>query len=132
MSWEEHHRRHRVLDGVLADVAHTGRPVIPAEWDRPIAEVFGDEETFLAALGYRWLNRFTARLDQVDADQPTDADAAVDNALAIEQPELSALLIAYADRPAVVTARAVARRRGGCAGSGAAWRTDTARVAVTA
>lgn len=114
MSWQDYYRRRRIIDGVLADVTRTGWAVIPADWHQPIIEIFGDEESFLAALGYRWLNTLTARLDQVCEDQPADVDAAVHrarHALATEQPTLAALLTAYADKPALVTARTTERQR---------------------
>lgn len=133
MSWQDYHRRNGVINGVLAEVCRSGRAVIPARWGRAIIEAFGDNEAFLAALHYRWLNTLTARLDAVFGESTDDLHATVQEVrenLAAERPALWALLAVHAERPALVTARETEQQRCGWAGTHPAWWVDrTARPA---
>lgn len=128
MSWQDHHRRTEIIDGVLAEVADTGRAEVPARWHRRIAETFGSVDAFLGALHYRWLNTLTARLDAVCENPAGEPGAAVRRELAATRPALWALLCAYSAHPALALARAVEERRCGWAGTDPAWWAPVARA----
>src|SRR5690348_18388687 len=95
MSWEDYHRRARVVDGVLYDVAASRDGQIPARWWPEIRVALGGDGGFAGALYHRWFAALTARLDAVLEAQPADLpDAAARAArlLARERPALFGLL----------------------------------------
>lgn len=113
MTWQDHVRRQRILDGVLDDVAASGSRRIPARWRPQIEETFADEAGFVLALYPRWFAALTARLDAVLEARPADLpDAAARAArqLAGERPVLFALLAAYSGDPALESVRQRERR----------------------
>ena len=108
MSWEDYHRRARVVDGVLHDVAASRNGQIPAQWWPEIRVVFGGDGGFAGALYHRWFAALTARLDAVLEEWPADLpDAAAQAArlLARERPALFGLLSAYASHPVLAAVR---------------------------
>jgi hypothetical protein len=108
MSWEDYHRRARVVDGVLHDVAASRDGQIPARWWPEIQVAFGGDGGFAGALYHRWFAALTARLDAVLEARPADPpDAAAQAArlLARERPALFGLLSAYASHPVLAAAR---------------------------
>lgn len=133
MSWKDYYRRNEIIDGVLTDVDRTGRADIPTRWRRPIADTFGGQEAFLAAVHYRWLNTLTARLDPVLESVSGELGTAarmVRQELAVELPALWALLCAYTCQPSLIAAREVEQQRCGWAGTEPAWWAGTTPAAV--
>jgi hypothetical protein len=66
MSWTETHRRWHALQEIetLAnDALSVGRPIDELPWTAEYAEVFGDRDTLVAALRYRWEQTRRAQLD---------------------------------------------------------------------
>lgn len=108
MSWQDYHRRARVVDGVLHDVAASRDGQIPARWWPEIRVALGGDGGFAGALYHRWFAALTARLDAVLEARPADLpDAAAQAArlLARERPALFGLLSAYASHPVLAAAR---------------------------
>ena len=108
MSWEDYHRRARVVDGVLHDVAASRDGQIPGRWRPEIRVALGGDGGFAGALYHRWFSALTARLDAVLEARPADLpDAAAQAArlLARERPALFGLLSAYASHPVLAAAR---------------------------
>ena len=108
MSWEDYHRRARVVDGVLHDVAASRDGQIPARWRPEIRAALGGDGGLAGALYHRWFAALTARLDAVLEARPADLpDAAAHAArlLARERPALFGLLSAYASHPVLAAAR---------------------------
>lgn len=135
MSWQEHYRRHSIIEAVLTEVAWSGRPIIPVRWEREIAEVFGGNDAFLAAVHYRWLNTLTARLDAALEDSTADLRADVQRVrenLVNERPTLWRLLAAHADRRGLVHARKAEQQRCGWAEIHPTWWVDTVPAAYAA
>jgi hypothetical protein len=66
MSWTETHRRWRALHDIDEHARRTGCDELP--WNREHAEIFGDPETLVAALRYRWALAVQA---QLDGDNPS-------------------------------------------------------------
>ena len=77
MAWERTHRRYDLVNAVLAEVARTGEPRIPADLTGEIDEVFGDLTAFVCDVRRRWYLAFDARLDQLLENPPDDLDRAV-------------------------------------------------------
>jgi hypothetical protein len=104
MAWERTHRRYELTRAVLAAVARTGRPDIPAGLLGEIDELYGDLDTFLSDLRRRWYLMFDARLDAVLEDPPPDMACAVTDLrrdLDREQPAFRLLFEAHPARTAV-------------------------------
>lgn len=104
MAWERTHRRYAVTQAVLAEVARTRRPDLPARLLGEIHTLYGDLETFLADLRRRWYLTFDARLDALLEQPPPDMARAVADLrrdLNREQPAFRVLFEAYPDRAAV-------------------------------
>ncbi len=103
MAWERTHRRYAVTQAVLAEVARTRRPDLPARLLGEIHTLYGDLETFLADLRRRWYLTFDARLDALLEHPPPDMVRAVADLrrdLDREQPAFRVLFEAYPDRAA--------------------------------
>lgn len=99
---ETYRQRARVIDGVLADIDHSGGRRIPAKWQLDIELLFGSEAGFALALYPRWFAALSARLDQVLEDLPGDLPDAAGRAaasLASERPELFTLLALHSGDP---------------------------------
>jgi hypothetical protein len=66
MGWTETHRRWQALQEIET-VANTtlsnGRPIDELPWNADYAEIFGDRDTLVAALRYRWEQTRHAQLD---------------------------------------------------------------------
>jgi hypothetical protein len=77
MAWEETRRRYDLVNAVLAEVAHTGRPDVSAHLAGEIDEVFGDFTAFLCDVRRRWYQTFDARLDNLLENPPADLEHAV-------------------------------------------------------
>ena len=104
MAWERTHRRYAVTRAVLAEVASTGRPDIPAGLLGEIDTWYGDLDTFLSDLRRRWYLVFDARLDALLEHPPHDMARAVADLrrdLDREQPAFRVLFDAHPDRTAV-------------------------------
>lgn len=98
MAWGRTHRRYELIHTVLAEVARTGRPDIPADLAEEIDDVFGDFATFLCDLRRRWYLTFDARLDLLLENPPQHLDRAVADLwrdLEREQPAFRMLLDAH-------------------------------------
>ena len=61
MGWTETHRRWQALQEIEV-VANTG-PIDELPWNDEYAEIFGDRETLVATLRYRWEQTRRAQLD---------------------------------------------------------------------
>lgn len=112
-AWERTHRRYRLVQGVLADVARSGVSVLP-RWDAEIGEEFGGLAEFLSDVQRRWYEVVNARLDVVLEDAPNDPrEAALElwRQVARQFPAGRALLVAYADHPVVADGDAHHLRR---------------------
>jgi hypothetical protein len=104
MAWGRTHRRNELIHEVLAEVARTGRPDIPADLAGEIDDVFGDLATFLCDVRRRWYLTFDARLDQLLENPPRHLDRAVADLwreLEREQPAVRVLLDAHPGPTAV-------------------------------
>ncbi|MFI7678471.1 hypothetical protein [Actinophytocola sp. NPDC049390] len=104
MAWERTHRRYAVTQAVLAAVASTRRPDIPADLLGEIDTLYGDLDTFLSDLRRRWYLMFDARLDALLEQPPPDmarATADLHRDLDREQPAFRILFEAHPDRVAV-------------------------------
>lgn len=64
-AWERYHRRFRLTQDVLADVARTGTPTISAARRVQIEAEYGDVGDFLRDLRVRWDRMVDARMDAV-------------------------------------------------------------------
>jgi hypothetical protein len=98
MAWERTHRRYELIHAVLAEVARTGRPVVPADLVGEIDDVFGDFAAFLCDVRRRWYLTFDTRLDCLLESPPRDLDRAVAKLwrdLEREQPAMRILLDAH-------------------------------------
>jgi hypothetical protein len=98
MAWEGTRRRYKLIRAVLAEVARTGRPDIPAKLAGEINEVFGDFTGFLCDVRRRWYLTFDARLDQLLENPPRNLEHAVGDLwcdLEREQPAFRVLLEAH-------------------------------------
>ena len=107
-SWQDYHRRARVVDGVLHDAAASGDYQIPARWQPQIRVAFGGDGGLVGALYHRWFAALTARLDPLLEAPPADLPAAAAQAarqLARERPALFGLLSACAGHPVLAAAR---------------------------
>jgi hypothetical protein len=102
MSWQQVHRRHRLVDAALADVARSGRPVLGAARRREVDAEYGELDGFLRDVQQRWFRAFDARLDAVLERDPADLPAALAelwHELAEQQPAVRLLLDAHAGHP---------------------------------
>jgi len=61
MTWHETRARWRILREIAAASDHDPTGALP--WNDEYAEVFGDRESLIAALRYRWTNAQRAQLD---------------------------------------------------------------------
>jgi hypothetical protein len=112
-SWDETHRRYRLVTAVLKDVAATGDPTVVRRHPDATATL-GDLDALLLAVHARWSTAVLTRVDDVLESDP--ADPAV--ALAVALCELDAalpgarlLLDGHATRPALRAAQARLRSR---------------------
>jgi hypothetical protein len=104
MAWERTHRRYDLTQTVLAEVARTGRPDIPAGLLGEIEKLYGDLDTFLSDLRRRWYLTFDARLDALLEHRPPDMAHAVADLrrdLDREQPAFRLLFEAHPARTTV-------------------------------
>jgi hypothetical protein len=98
MAWERTRRRYNLVRAVLAEVARTGRPDIPADLTGEIDKTFGDFAAFLCDVRRRWYLVFDARLDQLLETPPPNLERAVADLwrdLEREQPGFRVLLEAH-------------------------------------
>jgi hypothetical protein len=98
MAWERTHRRYDLANAVLAEVARTGSPDIPAELSHEIDDVFGDVATFVNDVRRRWYQTFDARLDCLLENPPRKLARAVADLwrdVSREQPAVRLLLDAH-------------------------------------
>ena len=103
MAWERTHRRYAVTRAVLAEVARTRRPELPAGLLGEIDTLYGDLDTFLSDLRRRWYLTFDARLDALLEHPPPDMARAVADLrhdLDREQPAFRVLFEAHPERTA--------------------------------
>jgi len=77
MSWSRVHLRQQLLRAVLADIATTGRPEIPAALTDRIDAEYGGFAEFLLAAQALWYRTFDARLDVVLETWPSDVRGAL-------------------------------------------------------
>ena len=76
MTWQQTHRRWRVLTEIEAAVA--ARPLDPLSWDDDWADLFGDPAGLVAHLRYRWRLRLAEpAVDDVHRDHPARTVARV-------------------------------------------------------
>ena len=61
MTWHETRARWRILREIAAESDHDPSGELP--WNDEYVEVFGDRESLVAALRYRWTNAQRAQLD---------------------------------------------------------------------
>jgi hypothetical protein len=61
MTWHETRARWRILREIAAASDHDPTGALP--WNDEYAEVFGDRESLVAALRYRWTNEQRAQMD---------------------------------------------------------------------
>ncbi len=104
MAWERTHRRYALTQAVLAEVASTRRPDIPAGLLGEIDTLYGDLDTFLSDLRRRWYLMFDARLDALLEHPPPDVARAVADLRADldrEQPAFRVLFDAHPERTTV-------------------------------
>jgi hypothetical protein len=71
MSWTETHRRWGALHDI--DERATRRGVSELPWNQEYAEIFGDRETLVEALRYRWALAVQAQLDSDDSSADLEA-----------------------------------------------------------
>ncbi|HEV2782209.1 MAG TPA: hypothetical protein VGX25_22690 [Actinophytocola sp.] len=103
-SWNRAHRRYRLVHAVLAGIARTGRPEVPARLAAAVDAEFGDFGEFLRDVQARWYRAFDARLDTVLEVGPDDLPAAVADVwrgLSDTMPAARLLLDAHAEHPAL-------------------------------
>ncbi|MFE3448817.1 hypothetical protein ACFXJ8_07750 [Nonomuraea sp. NPDC059194] len=113
MSWSQSRRRHQLVHAVLAGIAETGRPIVPAELAAEVSAEFGGSEEFLREVQRRWYRAFDARLDAVLEDPPHDLRAPLVrlwHELADAMPAARLLLDAHAGHPALAELDAHHRR----------------------
>ncbi|MFD9893499.1 hypothetical protein ACFWY9_29495 [Amycolatopsis sp. NPDC059027] len=104
MSWNELHRRQRVVQAVLGEIAESGLPVIPAGRRAELDAEFGGFDGFLREVQFRWYRAFDARLDAVLEEDPADVHAALVrlwHELAAVMPAARLLLDACTGHPAL-------------------------------
>lgn len=77
MAWGQTRRRYDLINAVLAEVARTGQPDVPANLAGEINEVFGDFAAFLCDVRRRWYQTFDARLDNLLENPPPHLNRAV-------------------------------------------------------
>ncbi|MGW4469965.1 hypothetical protein ACWENQ_09850 [Nonomuraea sp. NPDC004354] len=107
-------RRQQLVHAVLAEVAATGQPVVPAALAAEVTAEFGEIEEFLREVQRRWYRAFDARLDAVLEEWPRDMRAALLQLwreIAAAMPEARFLLDAHAGHPALAVLDAQHRRR---------------------
>jgi hypothetical protein len=77
MSWSRIHLRQQLVRAVLADIAATGSPEIPAALTDRIDAQYGGFAEFLLAVQVLWYRTFDARLDAVLETWPSDTRGAL-------------------------------------------------------
>lgn len=105
-SWDRTHRRYRLVQDVLENIARSGRPVVPAAFTPAVDAEFGGFDGFLREVRLRWYRAFDARLDALLEDEPDDLEAALTrlrHELTAAMPAAALLLAAHAEHPALRT-----------------------------
>jgi hypothetical protein len=103
-TWDRTHRRYRLVQDVLENIARTGRPAVPAAFTPAVDAEFGGFGGFLRDVRLRWYRAFDARLDALLEDEPDDLEAALarlHRELAAAMPGAAHLLAAHAEHPAL-------------------------------
>ncbi|GAA4548042.1 hypothetical protein [Amycolatopsis samaneae] len=104
MSWNELHRRHRLVQAVLGEIAESGRPVLTSGARAEVEAEFGGYDGFLREVQTRWYRAFDARLDAVLEEGPADPRGALArlwHELAADLPGARLLLDAHTGHPAL-------------------------------
>lgn len=111
-SWEQTHRRYRLVYAVADAIAVRGADVV-AEWQADIEQEYGDLAAFLADVQRRWYTAVDAYLDTVLEDSPPDMAAAVaeiTRTVSETDRQLKIVLDAFAGHPVLVAGDASHRR----------------------
>ncbi|QIS14754.1 MULTISPECIES: hypothetical protein [Nocardia] len=103
MSWEDQHRRTRIVHTVLDRAARDPHSPDLFRELPDLQRLFGGPIGLLRALAYRWNNHLAAKLDQAQIQGQSELEAYLE--LAAEQPVLRALLDAHTHRDETVLAR---------------------------
>lgn len=99
--------RRELIQATLDQVRATGEPTVPWEGVPALSVGFEDLGDLLLTLHRRWYARFSARLDMLLEDPPTDIAVGVRELweqLTAEDPAWRAVLDAYCEHPAVAEA----------------------------
>ncbi|MGI5200313.1 hypothetical protein ACQEU6_01650 [Spirillospora sp. CA-108201] len=114
MSWNQAHRRHRLVHAVLDEITRTRRPTIPQALQPEVVAEFGGFDGFLVEVQLRWYRTFDTWLDELLEEQPADLRAALVDLwqdTAERMPGAQILLNAHIAHPALAEVHDHHRRR---------------------
>lgn len=112
-NWDQVHRRHRIVRGIVTRTPDSAAPLSDADLDA-IGTEYGEFVDFLLDVHSLWARTFVARLDDVLERSPSDLAAALERICAeVAQalPGARRILDAYSDEPAVAAAAARLERQ---------------------